>query len=109
MSEIKSMIAGVVTPFEKKLIVEGVGFKWAVAGDMLNLNLGFSHPVNMKIPKGLTLTADKSELKIVGVDKALVSGFAMEIRRQKKPEPYKGKGIRYGDETIRRKEGKKSV
>lgn len=109
MSEIKSMIAGVQTPFEKKLLIEGVGFKWAVQGDTLNLSLGFSHPVNMKIPKGLTVTAEKGELKISGVDKALVTGFAMEIRRMKKPEPYKGKGIRYETETIRRKEGKKSV
>lgn len=109
MSHIKSMIAGVVTPFEKKLVVEGVGFKWAVAGDMLTMNLGFSHPVKMKIPKGLTVTTDKLDMKIVGIDKGAVSGFAMEIRRQKKPEPYKGKGIRYDAEVIRRKEGKKSV
>ena len=109
MSHTKNMIQGVVTPYEKKLLVEGVGFKWDVKGDILNLSLGFSHPVSMKIATGLTVTAEKSALTIVGIDKEAVSLFAMKVRSLKKPEPYKGKGIRYSTETIRRKEVKKSA
>ncbi len=109
MSHIRNMITGVVTPFEKKLLVEGVGFKWDVKGDILNLSLGFSHPVTMKIPAGITVTAEKGSLTIVGVDKEAVSLFAMKVRSLKKPEPYKGKGIRYSTETVRRKQGKKSA
>jgi large subunit ribosomal protein L6 len=103
------MIKGVVTPFEKKLLVEGVGFKWEVKGTDLNLALGFSHPVIMSIPKGLTVTAEKSALTIVGIDKEAVGLFANQVRQMKKPEPYKGKGIRYSDEVVRRKQGKKSA
>jgi large subunit ribosomal protein L6 len=109
MSHIQNMIAGVVTPFEKKLLVEGVGFKWDVKGTDLNLSLGFSHPVVMAIPTGLTVVAEKGALTITGIDKELVGLFAMKVRQMKKPEPYKGKGIRYSTETIRRKQGKKSA
>lgn len=109
MSHIGNMIQGVVTPFEKKLLVEGVGFKWDVKGSDLNLALGFSHPVSMKIPEGLTVTAEKGSLTIVGIDKEAVSLFAMKVRSLKKPEPYKGKGIRYSTEVVRRKQGKKSA
>jgi large subunit ribosomal protein L6 len=109
MSQIDSMLKGVETSVSKKLIVEGVGFKWDVKGDKLNLSLGFSHPVIVDIPKGLEVKAEKSELTITGIDKEAVSLFAMQIRKLKKPEPYKGKGIRYSDEVIRRKEGKKSA
>lgn len=109
MSHLNNMIIGVVTPFEKKLLVEGVGFKWDVKGTDLNLNLGFSHPVTMKIPTGLTVVADKGMLTITGTDKELVGLFANQIRAKKKPEPYKGKGIRYSTEVIRRKQGKKSA
>lgn len=109
MSHIRNMITGVVTPFEKKLLVEGVGFKWDVKGDTLNLSLGFSHPVTMKIPEGITVTAEKSALTISGIDKEAVSLFAMKVRSQKPPEPYKGKGIRYSTEVVRRKAGKKSA
>lgn len=109
MSHIQNMVTGVVTPFEKKLLVEGVGFKWEVKGTDLNLSLGFSHPVSVKIPTGLTVTADKGTLTIVGSDKEMVGLFANKIRSLKKPEPYKGKGIRYSTETIRRKQGKKSA
>lgn len=108
MSLAKSMISGVQTPFVKKLIVEGVGFKWEVAGDQLKLALGFSHPVIVNIPKELQVEANKGELTITGINKEAVTLFAMQIKRLKKPEPYKGKGIRYADEVIRRKEGKKS-
>lgn len=109
MSHLKSMIAGVVTPFEKRLLVEGVGFKWEVKGDNLNMSLGFSHPVVLAIPKGITVVAEKSTLTITGIDKEQVGLFASKVRELKKPEPYKGKGIRYSDEVIRRKQGKKSA
>jgi large subunit ribosomal protein L6 len=109
MSHLKNMITGVVTPFTKRLLVEGVGMKWDVKGTQLNLSLGFSHPVVKDIPAGLTVVAEKSALNITGVDKELVGLFANQVRSLKKPEPYKGKGIRYSDEVIRRKQGKKSA
>jgi large subunit ribosomal protein L6 len=109
MSHVQNMIQGVVTPFEKKLLVEGIGFKWEVKGTDLHLNLGFSHPVVMKIPTGLTVTAEKGSLTISGIDKEAVGLFANQVRQMKKPEPYKGKGIRYSTEVIRRKQGKKSA
>lgn len=109
MSHVQNMIAGVVTPFEKKLLVEGVGFKWDVKGKELHLSLGFSHPVVVKIPEGITVVADKGMLTITGPDKEEVGLFASKIRSLKKPEPYKGKGIRYATEVIRRKQGKKSA
>lgn len=109
MSHIKNMLTGVVTPFEKKLLVEGVGFKWEVKGEDLNMSLGFSHPVVLKIPKGVTVLAEKSALTITSIDKEAVGLFANQVRSLKKPEPYKGKGIRYSDEVIRRKQGKKSA
>ncbi len=109
MSHLNNMITGVVTPFEKKLLVDGVGFKWEVQGSTLKLSLGFSHPIMMDIPQGLTVTAEKSALTISGIDKEVVSLFAMKVRGLKKPEPYKGKGIRYSTEVIRRKQGKKSA
>jgi len=108
-SEIKSMMKGVVTPFTKKLIVEGIGFKSEVKTDELVFSLGFTHPVKIKIPKGITATAVKNLITITGVNKELVGRFAAEIRALKKPEPYKGKGIHYEGEVIRRKEGKKTV
>jgi large subunit ribosomal protein L6 len=109
MSHVQNMITGVVTPFEKKLLVEGVGFKWDVKGSDLNLSLGFSHPVVMAIPAGLTVVAEKGTLTITGTDKEAVGLFANKVRSLKKPEPYKGKGIRYSTEFIRRKQGKKSA
>ena len=109
MSRVKAMIAGVQAPFVKKLLVEGVGFKWEVQGTNLKLSLGFSHPVIVEIPKGIEVKAEKSELTLTGIDKEAVTLFAMQIRKLKKPEPYKGKGIRYEGEVIRRKEGKKSA
>lgn len=109
MSHLKNMTEGVVTPFTKKLLVEGVGFKWDVKGSQLNLSLGFSHPVVKEIPTGLTVVAEKGALTITGIDKELVGLFANQVRSLKKPEPYKGKGIRYSDEVVRRKQGKKSA
>src|SRR3989344_6484442 len=106
-SQIKSMLKGVVVPFTKKLIVEGVGFKSEVKGNELVLSLGFTHQVKKMIPKELVLTAVKNLITVSGADKELVGRFATEIRSLKKPEPYKGKGIHYEGEVIRRKEGKK--
>lgn len=108
-SHVRNMIEGVNTGFTKKLFIEGVGFKWDVQGKKLNLSLGFSHPVSMAIPDGLTVAADKATLTISGFDKELVGQFAANVRDQKKPEPYKGKGIRYDNEVIRRKQGKKAA
>ncbi|MBI2120435.1 MAG: 50S ribosomal protein L6 [Parcubacteria group bacterium] len=107
-AHLRNMIHGVNTPFVKKLIVEGVGFKSAVTGKDIVLNLGFSHPVPIEIPQGLTVIAEKNVVTISGIDKEKVGSFAALLRSKKKPEPYKGKGIRYENEVIRRKEGKKS-
>ncbi len=109
MSHLKNMITGVVTPFSKRLLIEGVGFKWEVKGTDLYLNIGFSHQVIKAIPKGVTVVAEKGALTITSIDKEAVGLFANQIRSLKKPEPYKGKGIRYSDEVIRRKQGKKSA
>ena len=109
MSHVKNMVTGVVTPFSKKLLVEGVGYKWEVKGQELVLNLGFSHQIFKTIPAGVTVVAEKSALTITSIDKEAVGLFANQIRSLKKPEPYKGKGIRYSDEVIRRKQGKKSA
>lgn len=108
-SHLSNMIEGVQKPYEKKLILEGVGFKSDVQGNKLNLALGFSHPVVVEIPEGLTVTAEKNLLTFTGIDKELVGRFTAEVRALKKPEPYKGKGFRYDDEVIRRKQGKKTV
>ncbi|MBU6430959.1 MAG: 50S ribosomal protein L6 [Patescibacteria group bacterium] len=108
-SHIINMIAGVHKPFEKKLIVEGIGYKSDVKGEELVMSLGFSHPVKIKIPKGLKVTAEKNVIAVSGIDNEKVGQFVAKIRDMKKPEPYKGKGIRYEDEVVRRKEGKKSV
>ncbi len=108
-SHIKNMIAGVVTPYQKKLILEGVGFKSEVKGNSFNFALGFSHPVVVEIPAGITATAEKNNITITGIDKELVGSFTAMIRALKKPEPYKGKGMRYDTEVIRRKQGKKTV
>ncbi len=108
-SHIMNMLEGVTKGFSKKLLVEGVGYKWDVQGKTLNLALGFSHPVKVAIPEGLAVKADKGTLTIEGFDKEAVGQFAANIRALKKPEPYKGKGIRYEGEVIRRKQGKKAA
>ena len=108
-SHITNMISGVNKAFEKKLILEGIGFKSEVKADKIVRALGFSHPVNVDIPKGLKVTAEKNVITISGSDKEVVGQFSAKLRSLKKPEPYKGKGMRYSDETIRRKQGKKSV
>lgn len=108
-SHIKNMIKGVTDPYTKILILEGVGFKSDVKGNSLDLALGFSHPVNVTIPEGLTVTAVKNNITVVGIDKELVGQFTAKVRSLKKPEPYKGKGFRYDNEVIRRKQGKKAA
>ena len=108
-SHVKNMIAGVQAPYVKKLILEGVGFKSEVKGTDLHLALGFSHPVIVKIPEGLTVTAEKNNLTVTGINKEQVGQFTAAVRALKKPEPYKGKGFRYSDEVIRRKAGKKTA
>ncbi len=108
-SHVKNMIAGVNTPYTKKLILDGVGFKSEVKGTDLHLALGFSHPVVVAIPAGLTVTAEKNNITFTGIDKELVGQFSAKVRALKKPEPYKGKGFHYHDEVIRRKAGKKTA
>lgn len=108
-SHIKNMLAGVNTPYQKKLIVEGIGFKSEVKGKELHLALGFSHPVKVTIPDELKVTAEKNIITVSGMDCEKVGQFAAQVRSLKKPEPYKGKGIRYDNEVIRRKQGKKAV
>ena len=104
---VHNMVQGVSEGFKKNLEIEGVGFKAAVQGSNLNLSLGFSHPVLFPIPDGIKITiADQTKLMIEGVDKKLVGQVAADIRRFYPPEPYKGKGVRYTGEQIRRKEGK---
>lgn len=108
-SHLKNMIHGVTEGFEMKLIVEGVGFRSEVKGKQLHMQLGFSHPVVMDIPEGITATAEKNLITVTGINKERTNQFAAQIRAKKKPEPYKGKGIRYEGEIIRRKQGKKSA
>ena len=108
-SHMRNMMHGVTSGFSKKLLVEGVGYKWEVQGNSLNMALGFSHPVKMAIPAGLTVVAERGALTISGFDKEAIGQFAANVRALKKPEPYKGKGIRYDGEVIRRKQGKKSA
>ena len=108
-SHIKNMVKGVNEGFEKKLVLEGVGYKSQVIGNKLVLALGFSHPVEIEIPPGLTIKAEKNIVTISGIDKELVGSWSAKIRALKKPEPYKGKGFHYDNEVVRRKQGKKSV
>lgn len=108
-SHVNNMVQGVNTPFEKKLTIEGVGYRGEMKGTDLVLNVGYSHPVTITPPEGVTISVDKATVTISGVDKEAVGSTAADIRAVRKPEPYKGKGIRYEDEIVRRKEGKKSV
>ena len=108
-SHIKNMIAGVNKVFEKKLIVEGIGFKADVKGKDIVLALGFSHTITMPIPADLKVTSEKNTITISGTDREKVGQFAAVIRALKKPEPYLGKGVRYSDEVVRRKQGKKAA
>ena len=106
-SLLANMISGVTEGHKKDLEIQGVGFKAMIQGNKLTLNLGFSHPVELNIPKDIKITSAKpTELTIEGVDKSLVGLVARQIRDVKPPEPYKGKGVRYQGEVVRRKQGK---
>jgi len=105
-SLIKNMIKGLTEGFKKELEVNGVGFKANISGKKLNLSLGFSHPIEFDIPKEIEASIEKNVITIQGYDKQMVGQVAAQIRALKKPEPYKGKGIKYVDEVIRRKAGK---
>ncbi len=105
-SLIKNMVIGLNAGFEKKLELQGVGYKVAAAGTGLNLSLGFSHPVNFPLPDGVKAVVEGNIITLTSIDKQLVGEMAAQIRRLKKPEPYKGKGIRYVGEIVRRKAGK---
>ena len=108
-ANINNMIIGVTKGFEKKLESVGVGYRFQLKGAELVVTAGYSHPVNVQIPAGITLEVpSNTELFVRGIDKQLVGEFAANVRKIRKPEPYKGKGIRYADEHIRRKEGKKA-
>lgn len=107
---VNNMVVGVITGYEKTLLVEGVGFKVETKGNNLILNIGFSHNIVFKIPKAVAIeTPNPNTIKVSGIDKYIVGQIAAKIRSFKKPEPYKGKGIRYHDEYVRRKAGKTAV
>ncbi len=108
-SHIFNMIEGVTKGYTKNLQIEGIGFKAQLAGDKIIFSLGFSHPVEMKIPAGIKVLIEKSNMTISGFDKDLVGKFTASIVDLKKPEPYKGKGIRYQGQIIKLKQGKKTV
>ena len=104
---INNMVVGVTEGYEKKLLIEGVGYKAEKRGKVLVLNLGYSHPVELEDPEGITTEVPTpTEIIVKGIDKAIVGNYTANIRAWRKPEPYKGKGVRYSDEVIRRKEGK---
>ena len=105
-----NMILGVTKGYEKGLEIIGVGYRFNVAGNKLTINAGYSHPVVMDVPEGLTVEApSNTEIVVKGIDKVLIGEFAANVLKVRKPEPYKGKGIRYKDEHIQRKEGKKAA
>lgn len=109
-ANIKNMIVGVTEGYTKQLECVGVGYRFTVSGKTITVNAGYSHPVVVEIPEGLTVESpSNTELVIKGIDKCLVGEFAANVRKIRQPEPYKGKGIRYKDEHIVRKEGKKAA
>ena len=107
---VNNMIIGVTNGYQKTLEIIGVGYRFNVQGKKLVINAGYSHPVELAVPTGLSIeTISNTEISVNGIDKVLVGKFAAEIRSVREPEPYKGKGIRYKDEYVRRKEGKKAA
>ncbi len=107
---ITNMIEGVTDGFQKALEIIGVGYRFNVQAKKLTVNAGYSHPVEMEVPEGLTVeSSSNTEITVKGIDKIKVGEFAANIRKVRMPEPYKGKGIRYKDEHVRRKEGKKAA
>jgi large subunit ribosomal protein L6 len=105
-SLVNNMVLGVTEGFEKKLEINGVGYKAALSGRKVILNVGYSHPVEFELPEGIECKVEKNEIHISGINKQVVGEVAANIRKVRKPEPYKGKGIKYSDEIIRRKVGK---
>lgn len=109
-SLISNMIIGVSKGYDKGLEAVGVGYRFQVSGNKITINAGYSHPVIMEVPEGLSVTSESNtEITIHGIDKQKVSEFAANVRKVREPEPYKGKGIRYKGEHVRRKEGKKAA
>lgn len=106
---VANMVKGVTEGFEKSLEFEGVGYKANVKGNDLELNLGYSHPILINIPAGITVKVEKNVIKVGGIDKELIGHFSAEVKSKRLPEPYKGKGIRYAGEVIIRKAGKKAA
>ncbi len=107
-ANINNMVVGVSTGFTRNLEINGVGYRAAMQGNKLQLNLGYSHPVEMEIPAGLTVKVENNtKIEITGADKQLLGQFASEVRAKRPPEPFKGKGVKYAEEHIVRKEGKK--
>lgn len=105
---VNNMVTGVSKGFEKKLVLNGVGYRAKAAGKTLNLTLGFSHPIDYDLPEGVTVeTPSQTEIVLKSADKQLLGQVASEVRAFRPPEPYKGKGVRYADENVRRKEAKK--
>ena len=107
-SHAKNMIIGVTEGYKKELEIVGVGYRAEVKGETLVLNVGFSHPAELSIPQGLQVAVNDAIISVTGTDKELVGLFASHVRQVRKPEPYKGKGIRYVDEFVRRKQGKRA-
>ncbi len=108
-SLLANMTKGVKEGFEKKLEIEGIGYRASLSGENLELSLGFTHPVRIKAPEGIKFLVEKNSITISGIDKELVGQIAAKIRKIKPPEPYKGKGIRYAGEVIKKKVGKRTV
>lgn len=108
-AHVKNMIEGVANGFKKELEIEGVGYRAEASGNKIKLHVGFSHPVELTAPEGITVTAEKGHITVSGINKDAVGQFAADVRAVKKPEPYKGKGIHYVGEYIIRKQGKKAV
>jgi large subunit ribosomal protein L6 len=106
---LSNMITGVSTGWERTLEFQGVGYKAALKGKDLELALGYSHPITVEAPEGITFAVEKTSIKVIGIDKELVGHVAALIRSKRLPEPYKGSGIRYSDEVIKRKAGKKAA
>jgi large subunit ribosomal protein L6 len=103
---INNMVEGVTKGFERKLEINGVGYKAEVAGQKLTMSLGYSHPINFELPKGITAKVDKNVLSLFGIDRELLGLTAAKVRSFRPPEPYKGKGVKYVEEVIKRKVGK---
>ena len=108
-ARIQNMVDGVTRGFEKKLEIEGIGYRALLDGQNLQLSIGFSHPVKVPVPPGIKLSVEKNVITVSGIDKDLVGETAARIRSMKKPEPYKGKGIRYQGEVVQRKQGKRAI